>query len=69
LARKKAGGVILYRAQSQKNAPEKYKLADKDVLISELLKNETPLRRIAKFSRVDRNALAGFIGLKELAAN
>ena len=52
LARKKAEGVILYRAQSQKNAPEKYKLADKDVLISELLKNETPLRRIAKFSRL-----------------
>jgi len=62
--------VLSYTAlKVKKNAPEKYKLADKDVLISELLKNETPLRRIAKFSRVDRNALAGFIGLKELAAN
>lgn len=69
LARKKAEGIILGRPKGCKNSPDKYKLSGKEVLISELLKNGTSQRRIAKICKVDRNTLARFIGLKDLGAN
>ena len=69
LARKKAEGIILGRPKGCKNSPDKYKLSGKEVLISELLKNRTSQRRIAKICKVDRNTLARFIRLKDLGAN
>lgn len=66
LARKKAEGVVLGRPKGRKSAPEKYKLSGKEVLISELLKNGTSLRKIAKICKVDRNTLMRFISLKGL---
>lgn len=69
LARKKAEGIILGRPKGCKNSPDKYKLSGKEVLISELLKNGTSQRKIAKICKVDRNTLARFIGLKDLGAN
>ena len=67
LARKKAEGVILGRPRGRKSSPNKYKLSGKEVLISELLKNGTSQRKIAKVCKVDRNTLARFIRIKELA--
>ena len=67
LARKKAEGVILGRPRGRKSSPNKYKLSGKEVLISELLKNGTSQREIAKVCKVDRNTLARFIRIKELA--
>jgi DNA invertase Pin-like site-specific DNA recombinase len=69
LARKKAEGIILGRPKGCKNSPDKYKLSGKEVLISELLKNGTSQRKIAKICKVDRNTLARFIELKDLGAN
>lgn len=69
LARKKAEGVTLGRPKGRLSSPDKYKLSGKEVLISELLKNGTSQRRIAKICKVDRNTLARFIGLKDLGAN
>ena len=69
LARKKAEGVTLGRPKGRKSSPNKYKLSGKEVLISELLKNGTSQRKIAKICKVDRNTLARFIWLKELAEN
>ena len=69
LARKKAEGVILGRPRGRKSSPNKYKLSGKEVLISELLKNGTSQRKIAKICKVDRNTLARFIRIKELAEN
>lgn len=69
LARKKAEGVILGRPRGRKSSPNKYKLSGKEVLISELLKNGTSQRKIAKVCKVDRNTLARFIRIKELAEN
>ena len=69
LARKKAEGIILGRPKGRKSSPDKYKLSGKEVLISELLKNGTSLRKIAKICKVDRNTLARFIELKGLAVN
>jgi DNA invertase Pin-like site-specific DNA recombinase len=69
LARKKAEGIVLGRPKGRKSFPDKYKLSGKEVLISELLKNGTSLRKIAKICKVDRNTLARFIRLKRLAEN
>ena len=69
LARKKAEGIVLGRPKGRKSSPDKYKLSGKEVLISELLKNGTSLRKIAKICKVDRNTLARFIRLKRLAEN
>ena len=69
LARKKAEGVTLGRPKGRKSSPNKYKLSGKEVLISELLKNGTSQRKIAKICKVDRNTLARFIWVKELAEN
>ena len=69
LARKKAEGVVLGRPKGRKSSPDKYKLSGKEVLISELLKNGTSHRKIAKICKVDRNTLARFIKLKGLAVN
>ncbi|MBE6286211.1 MAG: master DNA invertase Mpi family serine-type recombinase [Bacteroidales bacterium] len=69
LARKKAEGVILGRPKGRLSSPDKYKLSGKEVLISELLKNGTSQRKIAKICKVDRNTLARFIDLKGLVAN
>ncbi|PVZ09276.1 DNA invertase Pin-like site-specific DNA recombinase [Porphyromonas loveana] len=67
LARKKAEGVRLGRPKGRKSSPNKYKLSGKEILITELLKNKTSQRKIAKICKVDRNTLARFIELKELA--
>lgn len=67
LARKKAEGVVLGRPKGRKSSPDRYKLSGKEVLISELLKNGTSQRKIAKICKVDRNTLARFIGLRGLA--
>lgn len=69
LARKKAEGVTLGRPKGRRSSPDKYKLSGKEVLISELLKNGTSQRKIAKICKVDRNTLARFIDLKGLVAN
>lgn len=69
LARKKAEGIVLGRPKGRKSSPDKYKLSGKEVLILELLKNGTSHRKIAKICKVDRNTLARFIELRELAAN
>ena len=67
LARKKAEGKILDRPKGRRNNPEKYKLSGKETLIIELLKIGTSQRKIAKLCKVDRNTLARFIRLKNLA--
>lgn len=67
LARKRAEGVILGRPKGRKSAPDKYKLSGKEVLISELLKNGTSQRKIAKLCKVDRNTLSRFIKARTLA--
>ena len=67
LARKKAEGKILGRPKGRRNNPEKYKLSGKETLIIELLKIGTSQRKIAKLCKVDRNTLARFIRLKNLA--
>ena len=69
LARKRAEGVVLGRPKGRKNAPSKYKLAGKETLIVDLLRNGSSHREIAKICRVDRNTLARFIRLKELTDN
>ena len=66
LARKKAEGV-LGRPKGRKSSPDKYKLSGKEVLISELLKNGTSQRKIAKLCKVDRNTLSRFIKARTLA--
>lgn len=67
LARKRAEGVILGRPKGRKSSPNKYKLSGKEVLISELLKNGTSQRKIAKLCKVDRNTLSRFIKARTLA--
>ena len=67
LARKKAEGVVLGRPKGRKSSPDRYKLSGKEVLISELLKNGTSQRKIARICKVDRNTLARFIGQRGLA--
>ena len=67
LARKKAEGVVLGRPKGRKSSPDKYKLSGKEVLISELLKNGTSQRKIAKLCKVDRNTLSRFIKARTLA--
>ena len=69
LARKKAEGVVLGRPRGRKSSPDKYKLSGKEVLISQLIELGTSQRKIAKICKVDRNTLARFIRLKELAEN
>ena len=69
LARKKAEGVTLGRPKGRKSNPEKYKLSGKEILISELLRNGTSQRRIAKICKVDRNTLTRFIRQRGLAEN
>lgn len=66
LARKKAEGVTLGRPKGRKNAPDKYKLSGKEVLISELLRNGTSIRKIAKLCRVDRSTLTRYMAFKQL---
>ena len=66
LARKKAEGVVLGRPKGRKSSPDKYKLSGKEVLISELLKNGTSKRKIAKICKVDRNTLDRFIKRNDL---
>lgn len=61
LARKKAEGVVLGRPKGRKSDPDKYKLSSKATLITELLRNGTSKRRIAKICKVDRNTLHRFI--------
>ena len=59
--------IILFAdGYTTQSSPDKYKLSGKEVLICELLKNRTSLRKIAKLSHVDRNILARFISLKGL---
>lgn len=67
LARKKAEGVVLGRPKGKKSSPDKYKLSGKEILIKELIKNGTSLRKIAQICKVDRNTLSRFIALKKLA--
>ena len=67
LARKRSEGVILGRPKGRKSSPDKYKLSGKEVLISELLKNGTSQRKIAKLCKVDRNTLSRFIKARTLA--
>ena len=69
LARKKAEGVVLGRPKGRKSSPDKYKLSGKEVLISELLKNGTSQRKIAKLCKVDRNTLSRFIKARTLAVS
>ena len=69
LARKKSEGIVLGRPKGRKSSPDKYKLSGKEFLISELLKNDTSHRKIAKICKVDRNTLARFIKLKGLVEN
>jgi DNA invertase Pin-like site-specific DNA recombinase len=66
LARKKAEGVVLGRPKGRRSSPDKYKLSGKELLISELLKNGTSHRKIAKICKVDRNTLARFIDIRKL---
>ena len=61
LARKKAEGVKLGRPKGKKNAPEKYKLHGKAILIQELLNAKVSKRKIAKQCKVDRNTLDRYI--------
>ena len=61
LARKKAEGVILGRPKGRKSSPEKHKLFGKDVLITELLKENISKRKIATICKVDRNTLARYL--------
>ncbi|MBQ8703963.1 MAG: master DNA invertase Mpi family serine-type recombinase [Bacteroidales bacterium] len=67
LARKRTEGVVLGRPKGRKSSPDKYKLSGKELLISELLKNGTSRRKIAKICKVDRNTLARFIEFRKLA--
>ena len=67
LSRNNAEGKILVRPKGRRNNPEKYKLSGKETLIIELLKIGTSQRKIAKLCKVDRNTLARFIRLKNLA--
>ena len=69
LARKRTEGVTLGRPKGRKSSPNKYKLSGRELLISELLKNGTSRRKIAKICKVDRNTLARFIKLNNLADN
>lgn len=69
LARKKAEGVVLGRPKGRRSSPDKYKLSGKVVLINELLKNGTSLRKIAKICKVDRNTLSRFLKLRQMAAD
>ena len=64
LARKRAAGVILGRPKGRKNAPDKYKLSGKEVLIQELLRVGMSQRKIAKICKVNRNTLARFLKMK-----
>ena len=61
LARKKAEGVVLGRPKGRRSSPDKYKLSGKEILISELLKENVSKRKITKICKVDRNTLARFI--------
>ena len=68
LARKKAEGIVLGRPKGRRSSPNKYKLSGKEILIEELLKNGTSLRKIAKICKVDRNTLSRFLKLKHMVA-
>lgn len=68
LARKKAEGIVLGRPKGRRSSPNKYKLSGKEILIEELLKNGTSLRKIAKICKVDRNTLSRFLKIKHMAA-
>ena len=59
LARRRAEGIVLGRPQGRKSSPDK--LSGKETLISELLRNGTTLRKIAKICKVDRSTLTRFI--------
>ena len=61
LARKKAEGVLLGRPRGKRNAPGKYKLSGKELLIKRLLLTGVPKSRIAKICKVSRNTLSSFI--------
>ena len=61
LARRRAEGIVLGRPQGRKSSPDRYKLSGKETLISELLRNGTSLRKIAKICKVDRSTLTRFI--------
>lgn len=61
LARKKSEGVILGRPKGRKSDPDKYKLSNKKILISELLDAGISQRKIAKICKVDRNTLSRFL--------
>ena len=65
LARKKAEGVVLGRPKGRRSAPEKYKLSGKELLITELLKQNVSKRKIAKICKVDRNTLARYLVIME----
>lgn len=61
LARLKAQGMVLGRPKGRLNAPEKYKLYKKRMLIIELLKLGVSKRKIADICKVDRNTLNRYI--------
>ncbi len=67
LARRRSEGVVLGRPKGSKSNPDRYKLSGKELLITELLKNGTSMRKIATICKVDRNTLCRFIKLKNLA--
>ncbi len=67
LARRRSEGIILGRPKGSKSNPDRYKLSGKEMLITELLKNGTSIRKIATICKVDRNTLCRFIKLKNLA--
>lgn len=69
LARKKAEGVVLGRPKGRRSAPEKYKLSGKELLITELLKQNVSKRKIAKICKVDRNTLARYLVIMEEKAD
>ena len=61
LARRKAEGATLGRPKGRKNAPDKYKLSGKELLIKRLLVAGVPKSNIAKSCKVSRNTLSNFI--------
>ena len=69
LARRRAEGIVLGRPQGRKSSPDRYKLSGKETLISELLRNGTSLRKIAKICKVDRSTRTRFIRRAGLVEN
>lgn len=68
LARKRAEGVKLGRPKGSRNAPDKYKLSQKENLIKSMLKRGASLCAIARRCKVDRNTLSAYMKMRGLTA-